>query len=368
MRNTRKLVALLLMAVMVLSLAACGKSETLPDTKSEAVGLYLSANGEEVVDKYNQTTDAYSVDKNGNIVNTNTGGVIVAKDNTAPYVPVTGLTVDNVNSVVFPVELSVSGTGDPQPRTIDLRVTLYPITATCREITLKSDNPAVAELPISAYTIATGSDSVTVSVSLKSAGYANLTVSSPTTEGSQYITTIGVSASVASTTLPDGTNPGTGADGTTNPGDPANPTAPNTSPTPAPTASPKPTTAPMPTGQGKTGYITGEGVNLREGPSTDYEVITSLAKGTKITVYATSGNWTHVMVNGRPGYVSSKYVSTTQPTAAPTEKPSSNDPYSDSTGSGGNSGNSGGSSGNSGSNDDGYSDNSDDVIVVIPSE
>ena len=54
-------------------------------------------------------------------------------------------------------------------------------------------------------------------------------------------------------------------------------------------------------------------VNVRSGPSTSYKVITSMSKGQIATKTGVSGNWAKISVNGKTGYVSSKYLTTSKP-------------------------------------------------------
>ena len=55
--------------------------------------------------------------------------------------------------------------------------------------------------------------------------------------------------------------------------------------------------------------ITGNGVNFRKGPGTNYSSITKLNKGAKVEFLGTSGSWNKLKYNGTEGYVHSDYVS-----------------------------------------------------------
>ncbi|MDN4525927.1 SH3 domain-containing protein [Fictibacillus fluitans] len=55
-------------------------------------------------------------------------------------------------------------------------------------------------------------------------------------------------------------------------------------------------------------------LNLRQRASTGASVIAKLAKGTQVTVYSDSGGWAKIKANGKNGYVSSKYLSSSKPT------------------------------------------------------
>lgn len=73
------------------------------------------------------------------------------------------------------------------------------------------------------------------------------------------------------------------------------------------------------TATGSSGYVTGEGVNLRAGAGTDSQVLRTVAKGTKITIYSISNGWAYVSVDGVTGYMSANYVAydNATPTATP---------------------------------------------------
>lgn len=71
-------------------------------------------------------------------------------------------------------------------------------------------------------------------------------------------------------------------------------------------------------------YLTGNLVRVRTGPGTGYSIIGHVSKGDSLVRTGTTANgWTQVNYNGRTGYVSSKYLTTTNPnaTAAPTATP-----------------------------------------------
>ena len=320
MKNTKKYIALLLAVAMVFALAACGSKEVMTDVRSEEAGLYISASGSSVVDKYNYVTANYSLDKKGNIVNTN-GDVAVAADKTSSYVPVEGFTANYTNTLSFPVTLLVNGAGDIQPANVELKATISPATATCKEIEVKSDNPDVVEVPNATYTVGTGSDSVSFSVTLKSAGTATLTIKPRSSEGAAFETTLAISATTSANGLPLTNN------GTTDPNTPAGPTA-SANPTASPSPSPSAGANDLPQGTGQTGYVTGDGVNFREGATTNSKVITTLTRGKQITIYSIANGWANVVVDGKAGYISSTYVSYTKPTAAPSPSPAATaDPY-----------------------------------------
>ena len=63
-----------------------------------------------------------------------------------------------------------------------------------------------------------------------------------------------------------------------------------------------------PSGSSEPGYITGNNVRLRSGPSMSSEVLDELFYGNSVTITGTTGDWTAVVFNGRSGYVYSQYV------------------------------------------------------------
>ena len=61
-------------------------------------------------------------------------------------------------------------------------------------------------------------------------------------------------------------------------------------------------------------YTTPEiGLNLRKGPGTNYSVIRTLSKGTAVTVHSSSNGWSKISANGVEGYVSTSFLSSTNP-------------------------------------------------------
>ena len=60
-------------------------------------------------------------------------------------------------------------------------------------------------------------------------------------------------------------------------------------------------------------YYTTAGVNLRSGPATSHNRITTIDFGEKVRVAARESGWSFVSVGNRFGWISSDYLSTTQP-------------------------------------------------------
>lgn len=92
-------------------------------------------------------------------------------------------------------------------------------------------------------------------------------------------------------------------------------------PTPDPmslvaTPEPLPTPVPTPSYEGK--VWTTDGVNLRLGPGTEFDIFNAVDKGTELqrTGMAENG-WSIVQFNGAECYVSSTFISTTPPSTAP---------------------------------------------------
>ena len=112
---------------------------------------------------------------------------------------------------------------------------------------------------------------------------------------------------------------------------------PEPSPTDTPEPTPTPTPVPTPTGpytepteemirKAVIGKLVKSGVNMRKGPSTDYDLVDSgLKSGTELTVYLKDGDWYFLKVNrsGKYGYIYKDYVvlENDEPDATPTKKP-----------------------------------------------
>ena len=92
---------------------------------------------------------------------------------------------------------------------------------------------------------------------------------------------------------------------------------PSLSPTITPTTpAPTPTETPTPTPTVVAYMFVTTGLNVRTGPAQDAEVLTVLARGTKVGVTGTTeGSWTQIIHDERVAWVSSDYLSTTEPPA-----------------------------------------------------
>lgn len=62
----------------------------------------------------------------------------------------------------------------------------------------------------------------------------------------------------------------------------------------------------------KTGYVTAEGLIVRKEASTSSEDIDSLSKNDKVEITGQLDGWYQIKLNGKSGYVSSKYISDTK--------------------------------------------------------
>ncbi|MDY3859836.1 MAG: SH3 domain-containing protein [Candidatus Limivicinus sp.] len=82
---------------------------------------------------------------------------------------------------------------------------------------------------------------------------------------------------------------------------------------PAEPVQPEKTPEPVwePTPQQGSGYICGDFVRFRTGPSSGYSIIDSYNRGTPLTVTGVSGDWTACIIDGQSGYVFSQYVTRT---------------------------------------------------------
>lgn len=64
----------------------------------------------------------------------------------------------------------------------------------------------------------------------------------------------------------------------------------------------------------KTAYVNVDTVNLRAEMSTSSNIVASLKKNTKVEILSEKDNWSNVSVNGKKGYIASKYLSDTKVT------------------------------------------------------
>ena len=60
------------------------------------------------------------------------------------------------------------------------------------------------------------------------------------------------------------------------------------------------------------GIVTGQRVNLRNGPAVSYASIDRLDKNTKISIYGKTGGWYYAEAGGKLGYISESYVKVTE--------------------------------------------------------
>lgn len=87
--------------------------------------------------------------------------------------------------------------------------------------------------------------------------------------------------------------------------DPGTSSDPEPTSTPTPTATPSVTVDPV---EEKAGYIKGDYVRFRTGPSTSYSIINTYNQGKELTITGISGDWTACTIDGQAGYVYSQYV------------------------------------------------------------
>ncbi|GKY88529.1 SH3 domain-containing protein [Sinisalibacter aestuarii] len=81
---------------------------------------------------------------------------------------------------------------------------------------------------------------------------------------------------------------------------------------PDPVAEPEPEPDPAPAAEPDTVlYVTGARVNVRAGPSTNYEAITALTRGTAVTDVGPAGNgWREILLDtGETGFMSGDFLS-----------------------------------------------------------
>ena len=82
-------------------------------------------------------------------------------------------------------------------------------------------------------------------------------------------------------------------------------------PTPEPYVEPEPTPEPTPEApevDSIPGYITGNDVRFRSGPSTRHDILGTYNYGTPLLITGSSDDWRAVIINGQSGYVYGQYV------------------------------------------------------------
>ncbi|MCC3867542.1 C40 family peptidase [Terrisporobacter mayombei] len=68
----------------------------------------------------------------------------------------------------------------------------------------------------------------------------------------------------------------------------------------------------------KAKYVNTTSLNFRSGPSTSYSIIGKLSSGTKVELISTSNGWSKIKYDGKTGYVSSQYLSSSAPESSAT--------------------------------------------------
>ena len=66
------------------------------------------------------------------------------------------------------------------------------------------------------------------------------------------------------------------------------------------------------------------GLNVRKGPSTSYDKVTTLVNGTKVTVISTNNGWSKITSGNVTGYVSSSYLTSTKPSTGSSSNTTTN--------------------------------------------
>ncbi len=107
--------------------------------------------------------------------------------------------------------------------------------------------------------------------------------------------------------------------------EPEEPSVPAESPEPAEPSKPDNEVTPT---EHKAGYINGDYVRFRTGPSTSHSIIDSYNRGTELTITGVSGDWTACTINGVDGFVYSSYV-TEKDTASSEPLPPEGSPSTD---------------------------------------
>lgn len=79
-------------------------------------------------------------------------------------------------------------------------------------------------------------------------------------------------------------------------------------PTPTPTAVPTPSSTPIVETVELAGYVSGNNVRMRSGPSMSSDIVTELNFGNRVTITGYAGDWTAVVYEGTAGFIYSTYV------------------------------------------------------------
>lgn len=109
----------------------------------------------------------------------------------------------------------------------------------------------------------------------------------------------------------------------------ATPTAkPTATPTARPTPSPTPSPEPIENLNYIPGYVNANGVNMRESPSVNANVLEVYSLGKSVYITGRNSEWYRVQVDGLTGYIIKRFITignyatpTPRPTATPTPKP-----------------------------------------------
>lgn len=84
--------------------------------------------------------------------------------------------------------------------------------------------------------------------------------------------------------------------------------SPSPSPSPSPTPIPTPTPIPVESCDAQKGYVSGNGINLRSGPGTEFEILDELSRGVELTITGTAEDWYRVEIGDAEGFLSAEFV------------------------------------------------------------
>ena len=113
---------------------------------------------------------------------------------------------------------------------------------------------------------------------------------------------------VQSLTAPDASDNVSANDGAEDGEDIIYITPPPATPEPAPTPEPTPALPELVQCEPVKGYTDKSGVNLREQPSTDSDILDTLDKAVELTITGEAGTWFCVELNDETGYISQEFV------------------------------------------------------------
>ena len=360
MKKTGRILAACLALCLMLSMAACGSGSDSTLTSAQA-GLYYetAADGSKsVVTLYGSAADSYSVDKNGNIVDSN-NKIYIKAENAVEFSRITALAADTGDiatfelwfNVIVPATEDRAATVEPIETKFTMNVSITPFDATCQVLTATIDDPSVIAFDetnnnIPSYgSIATdeygrqtivvssnGTGTVQLGLVASKEGSTNIRVATLDGTVSFWVSANVVLNAPGATSPTGGDIQIGGSDSTTTVNDDGSTSTTTTN------ADGSTTTTTVDT-EGNTTttvnnavvsdeeagltaydetvvmYVLGtNGVNVRFGPGTGYDKVGAIGSGEAVTALGVANTgWIKIRYGNMVGYMSQNYLSTTAP-------------------------------------------------------